>query len=79
MRLFVKTFGGEVHKWFRALQPRSVATLAELQRQFLDRWEMKKDPLQITSKYTSIKCNPGESVQDYIIRFCGFIMKFLMI
>lgn len=30
---------------------------------------MKKDPLQITSEYTKIKHNPGESVQDYIIRF----------
>ena len=45
MRLFVQTFGGEVRKWFRALQPRSIATLAELQRQFLDRWEVNKDPL----------------------------------
>ena len=30
MRLFVQTFGGEVRKWFKALQPRSIATLAEL-------------------------------------------------
>ena len=69
MRLFVQTFGGEVCKWFRVLQPRSINTLDELQRQFLDQWEMKKDPLQITSEYTKIKRNPGESVQDYIIRF----------
>ena len=45
MRLFVQTFGGEVRKWFRALPPRSIATLTELQRKFLDRWEVKKDPL----------------------------------
>ena len=30
MRLFVQTFGGEVRKWFRALQTRSITTLAEL-------------------------------------------------
>jgi len=62
MRLFTQTFGGEVHKWFRALQPGSINTLQELQTQFLGRWEMKKDPLQITSESTSIKRNPGESV-----------------
>ena len=69
MRLFVQTFGGEVRKWFRALQSRSISTLAELQRQFLDRWEIKKYPLQITFEYTKIKRNPRESVQDYIIIF----------
>ena len=37
MRLFVQTFAGEVRKWFRALPAASIATLAELQRQFLDR------------------------------------------
>lgn len=69
MRLFAQTFGGEVRKWFRALQVRSINTLQELQTLFLDRWEMKKDLLQITSEYTNIKHNPSESVQDYIIRF----------
>ena len=51
------------------MPPRSIATLANLQRQFLDRWEVKKDPLQITSEYTKIKWNVGESIQDYCIRF----------
>ena len=40
-----------------------------LQRQFLDRWEVQKDPLSILSEYDSIKRNVGESVQDYCIRF----------
>lgn len=66
MRLFAQTFGEEVRKWFRALQARSINTLQELQTLFLYRWEMKKDTLQITSEYTNIKRNPGESVQDYI-------------
>ena len=69
MRLFMQTFGGEVRKWFRALQPRSIATLAKLERKFLDQWEVKKYPLQITSEYTKIKLTVGESVQDYCIRF----------
>ena len=69
MRLFVQTFGGEVRKWFRALPAPSITTLPNLQIQFLDRWEVKKNPLQILSEYENIKWNVGESVQDYCIRF----------
>lgn len=69
MRLFVQTFGGEVRKWFRNLPARSIPTLDDLKRQFLERWEVKKDPLQINAEYTKIKRNAGESVQDYCIRF----------
>lgn len=69
MRLFVQTFGGEVRKWFRALLAASITTLTNLQRQFLDHWEVKKNPLQILSEYENIKRNVGESVQDYCIRF----------
>lgn len=69
MRLFVQNFGGEVRKWFRALLAASITTLANLQRQFLDHWEVKKNPLQILSEYENIKPNVGESVQDYCIRF----------
>lgn len=50
MRLFVQSFGGEVRKWFRALPATSIHTFLELHRQFLDRWEVKKNPLQILSE-----------------------------
>lgn len=69
MRLFVQTFAGEVRKWFRGLAANSITTLEALQNQFLDRWEIRKDPLQINAEYNNLKRNPGESVQDYIIRF----------
>lgn len=69
MRLFVQTFEGEVRKWFRGLTARSIPQLNELQRQFLDRWEIRKDPLQINAEYNNLKRNHGESVPDYIIRF----------
>lgn len=55
MRLFVQTFGGEVRKWFRALLAASITTLTNLQRQFLDHWEVKKNPLQILSEYETIR------------------------
>jgi len=79
MRLFVQTFGGEVRKWFRGLGARSIPTLAELHRQFLDRWEIIKDPLQINAEYNSIKRNPGESIQDMLSDLIQFIMLFRMI
>ena len=69
MRLFVQTFVGDVRKWFRGLATASITTLAELQRQFLNRWEVKKNPLQILVEYEQIKRNAGESVQDYCVRF----------
>ena len=58
-----------MRKWFRALPAASITTLANLERQFLDRWEVKKNPLQILSEYENIKRNVGESVQDYCIIF----------
>ena len=69
MRLFVQTFGGEVRKWFREFPVGTINTLAVLHRLFLDHWEVKKNPLQILSKYENIKRNVGESVQDYCVRF----------
>jgi len=69
MHLFVQTFGGEVRKWFIGLAARSIPTLDELHKQFLDRWEIRKDPLQINAEYNNLKHNHGESIQDYIIRF----------
>ncbi len=57
MRLFVQTFGGEVWKWFRALLARTINSLEVLHRQFMDRWEVKKNPLQILSEYENIKRN----------------------
>lgn len=69
MRLFVQKFVGEVKKWLRGLPIASITTLVDLHRTFLNRWEVKKNPLQILSEYEQIKRNAGESVQDYCTRF----------
>ena len=55
MRLFVQTFAGEFRKWFRAFAATRITTLADLQRQFLDHWEVKKNPLQMLAEYEQIK------------------------
>jgi hypothetical protein len=69
MRLFAQSLTGEVKKWFKALRPASINDLAAFHRSFLDRWEVKKNPLQILSEYENIKRNQGETVQDYCTRF----------
>lgn len=69
MRLFVQTFAGDVRKWFRGLTAARITTLAELQRQFLNRCEVKKNPLQILAEYEQIKWNIDESVKAYCVRF----------
>jgi hypothetical protein len=69
MRLFAQILTGEVKKWFKYLRPASIVDLAIFHKSFLDRWEVKKKPLQILSGYENIKRNKGETVQDYCIRF----------
>jgi ribonuclease HI len=69
MRLFAQSLTGDVKKWFKALPTASVSDLVAFQRIFLDRWEVKKNPLQILSEYENIKRNQGETVQDYCTHF----------
>ena len=56
-------------KWFKGFLAARIATLAELQRKFLNRWEVKNKNLQILDEYDQIKQNARESVQYYFLRF----------
>lgn len=49
MRLFAQSFTGDVKKWFKAFPTNHIADLANFQRLFIDRWENKKNHLQILS------------------------------
>ena len=69
MKIFVQSLTGEVRTWFRALVANSIANPDALYQSFLDRWEKKKDPLHILSKYDTIKRGPQETVLDYCARF----------
>ena len=69
MRILIQSLTREVKTWFRALPTNSVTDLQALYRSFLNRWEKKKDPLQILSDFGKLKRGPNETVQDYIIRF----------
>ena len=69
MRLFAQTLIGDVKKWFKGLPTNHVADLDAFHRLFIDRWEIKKNHLQILSKYNNIRRAPNESIQDYCTRF----------
>ena len=69
MRLFTKTLAGDVRKWFISLPDNSIDSLEEFHQQFLNRWEKKKNPLQILSEYENIRRGPNETVQGYCTRF----------
>jgi hypothetical protein len=47
MRLFVEILTGDVQKWYKGLRVASVLDLTAFKRSFLDRWEVKKNTLQI--------------------------------
>ena len=69
MRIFAQSLGGDVKKWFKNLPPNSINDLPSLHQTFINKWETKKNPLQILTEYSSLKRNPGESVHDYSTRF----------
>jgi hypothetical protein len=69
MRLFAQSLNGDIKKWYKGLCVASLVYLIAFQRSFLDRWEVKKNPLQILSEYENIRRNQGDIVQDYCTRF----------
>jgi hypothetical protein len=57
MRLFAQSLTREIKKWFKALPTAIVTDIVVFHRAFLDRWEVKKTPLQILSEYDKIRQN----------------------
>lgn len=69
LRLFAQSLGGEVRKWFKNLAPHSIQDLHAFHQLFLNKWEVRKNPLQTLSEYENIKRNAGEGVQEYCARY----------
>ena len=69
MRMFTQSLGEEPKKWFKILSPKSLHDLPALYQTFINKWEIKKNSLQILSEYSNLKRNAGGSVQDYCTRF----------
>lgn len=72
MRLFAQTLARDVKKWFKGLPTNHIVDLSAFRRLFIDRWERKKNPLQILFEYENIKRAPNEcsrllyQVQQYL-------------
>ncbi|CAF1496298.1 unnamed protein product, partial [Adineta steineri] len=47
MRLFYQSLKGVVNKWLRALTPGSIVNSKVFEQKFLDRWEEKKNYVQM--------------------------------
>jgi hypothetical protein len=62
MRFFAQSLTGDVKKCYKGLCSTLVLDLTAFQRIFVDRWEVKKNPLQILSEYENIRRNQGEMV-----------------
>jgi hypothetical protein len=45
MRLFAQSLTSDIKKWYKGLRATSVLDLTVFQRSYLDRWEVKKNPL----------------------------------
>ena len=69
LRLFAQSLGVEFRKWFKGLTPHSINDLQAFHQTFLNKWEVKKNPLQVLSDYKNLHRNIGESVQAYCTRF----------
>ena len=67
--MFAQILGGEARKCFKGLTPHSINDLQAFHQLFLNKWEVKKNPLQILSDYKNLQRNTGESVQAYCTRF----------
>ena len=59
LRIFTQIFGGEVRKWFKNLATHSIHDLPAFHQLFLNKWEVRKNPLQTLSEYENIKRNIG--------------------
>lgn len=60
--MFGHCLGGEVRKLFKDITANSIDDLLDFHQNFINRWEVKKNPLQILLDYETIKRSLEESV-----------------
>ena len=53
----------------KGLPQGSINDLPTLYQTFINKWEVKANPLQFLPEYKNLKRNVGESVHDYSTRF----------
>ena len=72
MRAFSQSLQGNVRKWFRHLQPRSITTWEEFSHTFLGFWGERRSLDQILSEFYSMKKHEGETMSSFNRRFASF-------
>ena len=76
MRISAQSLGGESKKWFKGLTPNSINDLPYLHQTFINKWEIRKNRLQILSYYNNLKRNTRESVQIISLDLIVFITHY---
>ena len=69
MRVFSQSLQGNVKKWFRQLQPRSITTWGEFSHAILGFWGEGISLDQILSKFYYMKKHKGETMSSFKRRF----------
>ena len=69
MRVFIQSLDGEARKWFRELNPRSIADIEALDHAFLKHWGDKKDLLYYHTEFGNLKREKGEFLSDFNKKF----------
>ena len=62
IRMFAQSLSREPKKWFKSLTPNNIHDLPALYQTFINKWEIRKNPIQILSEYKNLKRDNGESV-----------------
>ncbi len=69
MRILARRFKGQVKNWFRGSVEGSIVDYLAFEREFLDKWEDKKNLLQLLTQYNNFFKNQFEIVQKFSTRF----------
>ncbi|MQM10552.1 hypothetical protein Taro_043447 [Colocasia esculenta] len=74
LRYFATSLTGVAFQWYSNLKPDSVAGWVDMQRKFLDRFQMVERKVSLV-ELCSLKQNKGESTLDFIKRWREFSMR----
>ena len=69
MRLFAQSLRADVKEWFRGLAAGSINTIEGFYAMFRDRWEEKKNSVQMLTIYNQLKRGNDESIKNFSLRF----------
>ena len=69
MRLFAQNLSGEVKKWFRTFPAGSIINSQHFEHIFLNKWQEKKNHVQLLTQYNQLKRGNDEAVKNFSDRF----------